>query len=70
MVGIAIILAQSALGCYTQSVRHSLPVLTAMPVLLFCSAFIVGALTPGIVALTAGRIAELVGTTRHQYYWG
>ncbi|WP_158145239.1 YbfB/YjiJ family MFS transporter [Vibrio metschnikovii] len=47
-----------------------LPVLTAMPVLLFCSAFIVGALTPGIVALTAGRIAELVGTTRHQYYWG
>ncbi|MGL6055052.1 YbfB/YjiJ family MFS transporter [Vibrio metschnikovii] len=47
-----------------------LPVLTAMPVLLFCSAFIVGALTPGIVALTAGRMAELVGTTRHQYYWG
>ncbi|MBC5850552.1 YbfB/YjiJ family MFS transporter [Vibrio metschnikovii] len=47
-----------------------LPVLTAQPLWLFCSAFIVGAMTPGIVALTAGRIAELVGTTLHSYYWG
>ncbi|WP_167363662.1 YbfB/YjiJ family MFS transporter [Vibrio injensis] len=47
-----------------------LPVLTAQPFWLFCSAFIVGAMTPGIVALTAGRIAELVGTTLHSYYWG
>lgn len=47
-----------------------LPVITDKPLLLFCSAFLVGVMTPGIVALTAGRVAELVGTSQNQYYWG
>lgn len=34
------------------------------------SSFIVGAMVPGIVALTSGRIAELVGPVQHKKYWG
>lgn len=34
------------------------------------SSFIVGAMVPGIVALTSGRIAELVGPAEHKRYWG
>lgn len=34
------------------------------------SSFIVGAMVPGIVSLTSGRIAELVGPSEHKKYWG
>ena len=34
------------------------------------SSFMVGAMIPGIVALTSGRIAELVGPTAHKKLWG
>jgi len=34
------------------------------------SSFIVGAMVPGIVSLTSGRIAELVGPKHHKKYWG
>ncbi len=34
------------------------------------SSFIVGAMVPGIVSLTSGRIAELVGPLQHKKYWG
>lgn len=34
------------------------------------SSFIVGAMVPGIVSLTSGRIAELVGPAQHKKYWG
>ncbi len=34
------------------------------------SSFIVGAMVPGLVALTSGRIAELVGPTEHKRFWG
>lgn len=34
------------------------------------SSFIVGAMVPGIVSLTSGRIAELVGPVQHKKYWG
>ena len=27
-------------------------------------------MVPGVVALTSGRIAELVGTAEHKRYWG
>ena len=34
------------------------------------SSFLVGAMVPGLVALTSGRIAELVGPTEHKRFWG
>lgn len=34
------------------------------------SSFMVGAMIPGIVALTSGRLAELVGPTAHKRLWG
>ena len=34
------------------------------------SSFMVGAMIPGIVALTSGRLAELVGPTAHKKRWG
>lgn len=34
------------------------------------SSFIVGAMVPGVVSLTSGRIAELVGPVQHKKYWG
>ncbi len=34
------------------------------------SSFLVGAMVPGIVALTSGRIAELVGPAGHKRFWG
>ncbi|MFT6915591.1 MAG: putative MFS family arabinose efflux permease [Motiliproteus sp.] len=34
------------------------------------SSFIVGAMVPGIVALTSGRISELVGPAEHKRLWG
>lgn len=34
------------------------------------SSFVIGALVPGIVALTSGRIAELIGSEQHPFFWG
>jgi len=34
------------------------------------SSFMVGAMIPGIVALTSGRLAELVGPAAHKKLWG
>ena len=34
------------------------------------SSFVVGAMVPGVVSLTSGRIAELVGPVEHKKYWG
>lgn len=34
------------------------------------SSLIVGAMVPGVVALTSGRLAELVGLERHKRFWG
>lgn len=34
------------------------------------SAFLVGAMVPGLVALTSGRLAELGGPTEHKRLWG
>lgn len=34
------------------------------------SSFIFGAMVPGVVSLTSGRIAELVGPVEHKKYWG
>lgn len=41
---------------------------TALPS-LFLSSFLVGALTPGMVAVASGRIIEIVGPAGHQRNW-
>ncbi|RDE22678.1 YbfB/YjiJ family MFS transporter [Motiliproteus coralliicola] len=53
-----------------KAVAVLLPLLSIALVSRTLSSFIVGALVPGIVALTSGRIAELVGTSDHKRYWG
>ncbi|MBS97546.1 MAG: MFS transporter [Oceanospirillaceae bacterium] len=47
-----------------------LPLLSITLVSRTLSSFIVGALVPAVVALTSGRIAELVGPIEHKRYWG
>lgn len=47
-----------------------LPILSIGVMSRTLSSFVVGAMVPGIVALTSGRIAEMVGTAKHKRYWG
>lgn len=48
----------------------SLPLLSTGLASRSLSSFLVGALVPGIVALTSGRLAELVGPAEHKRVWG
>ncbi len=48
----------------------SLPVFSLALLTQSVSSFMVGAMIPGIVALTSGRLAELVGPTAHKKLWG
>ncbi|MGP5713461.1 YbfB/YjiJ family MFS transporter [Vreelandella alkaliphila] len=48
----------------------SLPVFSLALLSQSVSSFVVGAMIPGIVALTSGRLAELVGPTAHKKLWG
>lgn len=48
----------------------SIPILSTGLVGRTLSSFIVGAMVPGIVALTSGRIAELIGSANHKRFWG
>ncbi|WP_447926515.1 YbfB/YjiJ family MFS transporter [Vreelandella sp. EE27] len=47
-----------------------LPVFSLALVSQSVSSFMVGAMIPGIVALTSGRLAELVGPAAHKKIWG
>lgn len=47
-----------------------LPVFSLALISQSVSSFMVGAMIPGIVALTSGRLAELVGPTAHKKIWG
>lgn len=47
-----------------------LPVFSLAVISQSVSSFMVGAMIPGIVALTSGRLAELVGPTAHKKIWG
>ncbi|MGP8292485.1 YbfB/YjiJ family MFS transporter [Vreelandella zhanjiangensis] len=47
-----------------------LPVFSLALISQIVSSFMVGAMIPGIVALTSGRLAELVGPTAHKKIWG
>ncbi|SJN15122.1 major facilitator superfamily MFS_1 [Halomonas citrativorans] len=47
-----------------------LPVFSLALISQSVSSFMVGAMIPGIVALTSGRLAELVGPIAHKKIWG
>lgn len=53
-----------------KTVCVALPLLSSGPVSLVVSSLVVGALMPGLSALTSGRVAELVGLERHRQVWG
>ncbi|WP_374634835.1 YbfB/YjiJ family MFS transporter, partial [Ferrovibrio sp.] len=55
---------------FIKAVGLLLPVLSTARPSLAVSAMLVGALTPGISAITSGRVAELVGAARHRMVWG
>lgn len=64
-------LHQSLLFAYAaKALFVFLPLISHVNLLLLLSSFVVGALVPGIVALTSGRIAELVGSQQHPIFWG
>ncbi len=48
----------------------AVPVVSADPLLLGVSAVLVGALTPAMVSLASGRVADLVGLAAHRQVWG
>ncbi len=58
------------LAFLTKGVAVALPLLSVSPFSLAISSFVVGALVPGIVTLTSGRLSELVGPQAHRRYWG
>ena len=47
----------------------ALPLLSSHPLSLSLSSFVVGLWVPGLVALTSGRVAELMGSLQHRQYW-
>lgn len=58
------------LAFIAKALAVGLPLLSISLISQTLSSFIVGAMVPGIVALTSGRIAELVGPIEHKRYWG
>ncbi|MHC6527422.1 YbfB/YjiJ family MFS transporter [Vibrio proteolyticus] len=48
----------------------AIPVFILTPAGLAVSSFLVGAMIPGVVSLTSGRLAELVGVLHHKKMWG
>lgn len=59
-----------AIAFLVKAAAVSLPVVSLAPLGQSVSSFAVGAMIPGIVALTSGRLAELVGPTAHKKLWG
>lgn len=58
------------LAFLVKAMAVALPLFSISPVSRSISSLIVGAMIPGIVALTSGRLAELVGPTAHKRLWG
>ncbi|MES1948488.1 major facilitator family transporter [Salinisphaera sp. C84B14] len=52
-----------------KAVAVTLPFITVSLIARSFSSVVVGALVPGVVALTSGRIAELVGSENHKAFW-
>ncbi|WP_104203883.1 YbfB/YjiJ family MFS transporter [Billgrantia saliphila] len=59
-----------ALAYLAKAAAVALPLLSLAFLSRSVSSFLVGAMIPGIVALTSGRLAELVGPIRHKKLWG
>lgn len=59
-----------AVGFLTKSLAIALPLLSIAFVSRSLSSLLVGAMIPGIVALTSGRLAELAGPAAHKRLWG
>lgn len=53
-----------------KAIAVGLPLLSITLTSQIVSSFIVGAMIPGVVSLTSGRIAELVGPIEYKRYWG
>lgn len=58
------------LAFIVKAIAVAIPIFSTSIVNQTLSSFIVGAMVPGIVALTSGRIAELIGPTKHKRFWG
>jgi predicted MFS family arabinose efflux permease len=58
------------LAFFVKAIAVSIPILSTGLVGRTLSSFIVGAMVPGIVVLTSGRIAELIGSANHKRFWG
>lgn len=58
------------LGYTAKAAAIALPLFFASTLSNSLSSFVVGAMVPGLVALTSGRLAELVGAADHKRVWG
>jgi predicted MFS family arabinose efflux permease len=58
------------LAFLTKATAVALPLLSIALISRSASSFLVGAMIPGIVALTSGRLAELAGPAQHKRLWG
>lgn len=58
------------LAFLTKATAVALPLLSVALISRSASSFMVGAMIPGIVALTSGRLAELGGPAQHKRLWG
>lgn len=57
-------------GFLAKAIATALPTVSVSIVSLSLSSFVVGAMIPGIVALTAGRLSEIAGPKGHKKIWG
>ncbi|OOF21563.1 MFS transporter [Salinivibrio sp. IB872] len=57
-------------GFLAKSIATVLPVISVSMASITVSSFVVGAMIPGIVALTAGRLSEIMGPAGHKKIWG
>ncbi|MBK1696927.1 YbfB/YjiJ family MFS transporter [Rhodovibrio salinarum] len=57
-------------GLLLKTLAVALPLVSVSLPAAVVSSVLVGALVPGVVALTSGRLAELVGPERHRHTWG
>ncbi len=57
-------------GFLAKSIATALPVISVSMASITVSSFVVGAMIPGIVALTAGRLSEIMGPAGHKKIWG
>ncbi|QJQ95125.1 MULTISPECIES: YbfB/YjiJ family MFS transporter [Halomonadaceae] len=59
-----------ALAFLAKALAVAIPLISLSLVSRSISSLVVGAMIPGIVALTSGRLAELVGPRAHKRLWG